>query len=109
MVSILGSFPHGRQSERFLEENDIGVGYEDQSLKDHDEESKLFWILVFWGIVSASTPERIWFVHNLRIVSGSMKIRSAVGAEEVLEMILWSKEWERYLEVLWTETHADLS
>ena len=42
--------------------------------------------------MSASTPERILFVHNLRIVSGSMKIRSAVGAEEVLKMILWSKE-----------------
>jgi hypothetical protein len=70
---------------------------------DSTEAMKLFWALVIGAIAAYEKPQREWFVDPLRDLCGRLGIE---GKSEVLghvTKILWTKEWDAYLDILWDE------
>jgi hypothetical protein len=62
-----------------------------------------FWILVIGGIAAMNKPEQQWFLMHLRSCCEAMGLHDRVDAEQLLRMILWSRDWSGYLEKMWEE------
>ena len=70
---------------------------------EEEELPQLFWILIIAVIPAADQTERKWFANWLEYICGEMEIKKKGEARAFLTSILWTKDWDKYLDNLWRE------